>query len=160
MRPINEATGKKWSEANAQRMYKAIRTKALKALTARDAERGIPQPTGQVYLREDGSTEEDETASGRFVVDRHLADLKHTGRELRLLTAKKWNEFCASRDKDDTIIRRDEDAYVAAFNEIDNEAEAKQRKAVTAAAPNVEVEMPTPATVKASKATGTAVATK
>ena len=83
------------------------------------------------------------------------------------MTNKKWDEFCASRDNSGEIIRRDEDAYVATFNDLDNKTEVEQRTVANAAAPDVEVEMPLPATPplaaspsKTAKATGTAVAAK
>lgn len=131
MSPINAATGQKWSTANSARMQQEIRSIAQAALTARDRSRGIPEG-GQVYSG----------ADGRFIVDRHLAGLKHTGRELRLLTMKHWAAFCRTP--------KDETAYMAVLVEADNKAARKRMATQTAAAPDVEMTIPSPGKLKSA----------
>lgn len=134
MRPIDTATGQKWTEANSLRMFKEIRGAASQALCKRDRARGIPA-NGQIYRKDSKSDKDSEpdkdSAAGRYVVDRHLAGLRHTGRDLRLLAKKHWAAFCSTP--------KDQQAHMTILAAADNKIEQRQMQQSIAGAPDVEV---------------------
>ncbi len=120
MRPIDSVTQRQWAGPNCDIVLNRIRREVDAELRARDASHGIPQtqdllddngvPIGtienfKVYV-DDGKL---------FAVDQHLASLKHTGRERRLMIKRRWVQFCAQR--------RDEAAEAAAAGMTAREAE-------------------------------------
>lgn len=100
MQPIDSVTGRPWSSENSSLALEQIKDEVRSELRARDASRGIPQRKDvlddngvkigekenfQVY-KDDGKV---------YAVDQHLASLKHSGRENRLMVERRWAQFCA-----------------------------------------------------------------
>ena len=111
MQPIDSVTKRPWSSENSRLAIERIKDEVRAELRARDASRGIPQRKDifdddgvkigekdnfQVY-KDDGKV---------FVVDRHLASLKHNGRENRLMVLRRWAQFC-SKPRDEVALSAD-----------------------------------------------------
>ena len=129
MRPIDSVTQREWAGANCDIVLKGIRQEVDAELRARDASHGIPQV--QDLLDGDGvkvGTIENFKVyvddGQQFAVDQHLADLKHTGRERRLMIKRRWTQFCSQR--------RDEAAEAAAAGMGARETELAQMLGSTA----------------------------
>lgn len=100
MQPIDSVTKRPWSAENSRLALEQIKDEVRAELRARDASHGIPQlkdvldengvkigerDNFQVY-KDDGKV---------YVVDQHLASLKHNGRENRLRVQRRWAQFCS-----------------------------------------------------------------
>lgn len=78
--------GKAWSKSSVDMLTEKIRAEVDAELRARDVSRGLSAENGyKAYVSD---------SNGRYVVDQELARNKHTGRERRLLCAKRMAEFC------------------------------------------------------------------
>lgn len=88
---IDSKTSKPWSPGHVNSMLGHIRQACVKELRRRDQAAGIPED-GKVYTV---TGDEGGNAREHLRVDRDLAGKKSTGRELRMLTERKWAEFCA-----------------------------------------------------------------
>lgn len=112
MRPIDSVTKRIWDGDNCNVIMDQIRREVDAELRARDVHRGIPEfkdifdddgvkigvkPNFQVYV-DDGKA--------HFAIDRHLASLRHTGRERRLMIQRRWLQFCAE-PRDEGILTAD-----------------------------------------------------
>ncbi|HDZ71467.1 MAG TPA: hypothetical protein ENH55_01425 [Aurantimonas coralicida] len=94
MLPINK-NDVEWDIAIANRMHERIRDEVLTELLARDRKRGIPAD-GKVTVLDDE----------HIVIDRSLRDARHTGREHRMLSFRRWVQFC-SEPRDEAAFKRE-----------------------------------------------------
>ena len=112
MRPIDIVTERDWAGANCDIVLERIREEVDAELRARDATRGIPliqdlfDENGTTIGTTDSFKVYVDDGKKSFIVDQHLASLKHTGRERRLMIKRRWVQFCSQR--------RDEAAEAAA----------------------------------------------
>lgn len=116
MLPMN-SNGTVWQPHNVRLMSRRVRMGARDDLRARDEKNGILASNGwKVYRQASGAastTGNTSHATGRYVADRHLSSLKHTGRDLRLLHASRWATFCSKpQDESQCDGARDSDRRV------------------------------------------------
>ena len=150
MLPVT-ANNKLWGASAARAKFQNIRQGAIADLRARDEANGITAANGWRAYREETNTP---GGPGRFVADPHLSRLKHTGRDVRLLTASRWATFCESPQdevsfaKEDFSIRRKEQiaklhkrgASVDLRTEAQKLAPTATVATVTTSTPTVELE--------------------
>jgi hypothetical protein len=99
---IDTKTKQPWPAVWRNRRFEDIRAGVRNDMKARDRERGIPD-NGQVYL----SPVEDEGGHRKPpVVDRAMADRKHTMKESKLLYHKRRLEFCQTPHSLDEYIEK------------------------------------------------------
>jgi len=90
---LDKSTGRPWTKVHTNRMLQCVRAACQAELNRRDKEAGL-------------ETLYSETDEG-IVIDREKAALRSTGRGLRMLTVRKWTDFCAEP--------RDEALYVELY---------------------------------------------
>ena len=100
MFPLDSETGKPWSASSIAMLTERFKSEADAELRKRDAERSggeISAKNGyKVYMPDD---------NGRYVVDQRLRQLRHTGRERRLLHNRKMAEFCLEPKSEAEFIK-------------------------------------------------------
>lgn len=92
MQCIDTKTGDPWPSRWATAKLKELKDEASAELVARDRARGIAED-GQVYDME--KVKKGEHSRTQAIVNPHLAALRHTGQEVRLLTKSKWADWCS-----------------------------------------------------------------
>ncbi|KKM76398.1 hypothetical protein LCGC14_1380540 [marine sediment metagenome] len=108
MQPIDSVTNHPWSPKNSRLMLEQIKDEVRAELRARDASRGIPQlkdvhDDNGVKIGEKDNFQVYKDDGKVYAVDQHLASLKHSGRENRLMVQRRWAQFC-SEPRDEVAL--------------------------------------------------------